>query len=127
MSKYAITMSPDKVLTPTTVYNWRFDLKKELLKKRNFRSDFSGKLITEATGCHMHEGIVTRGMVPKSISWHLLIYSEVNCFLLLPEEHIPQPPSREWCLQKAYEYYGRDAVREWFYGLPWKACPFQLE
>lgn len=125
---YFVTLDPAKtVLNDKTVYNWRFFLKKELLNKRGWKSDFSGKPISDNTGCHMHEGIVTRGMVPRGIAWHLLIFNEINCFLLLPEEHIPSPPSREWAIQKAYEYYSREVVRDWFYGLPWKGkLPFQL-
>lgn len=100
-----------------SLYEWRQFLKKELLRKRKYRSDFSGKPLRQR---HMHEGILTRANVPKNISWHIKIYHEYNCFLLLPEEHIPQPPSREWCILRSYELYGKDAVIEWYYSLPWK-------
>jgi len=110
-----------------SVYDWRYYLKSELLKKRNYRSDWSGRLLTEETGCDMHEGIVTRGMVHKSIWWSFLIYHEINCFLLLPEEHRIIPPSKEWCIQKAYERYGHDAVKGWYESLPFKVRPFILE
>lgn len=126
-----------KYLTPDTWYvneklvtvnnknfsEWREYLKRELLFRRRYRSDFSGKLITEYTGCHVHEGILPRAVVPKSVWWHYKIFHEFNCFLLLPEEHIPQAPSREWCIQHAYERYGREEVRDWMYGLPWKGEP----
>jgi len=125
--KYTITMTPDQLVTYSMICDWRFKLKTELLKKRKFRSDWSGKLITDATGCHMHEGIVTRATVPRSINWHYMIFHEVNCFLLLPDEHIPQPPTPAWCLQKAYEYYGHDAVKDWYDSLPFKVKPFILE
>lgn len=106
-----------------SIYDWRQFLKKELLIKRNWKSDWSGeKLLT----CEMHEGIVTRAMVPKSIKWHYLIYDERNSFLLLPSEHRPNPPSKSWCVGRAYELYGRDVIRDWFYGLPWKSIPFRL-
>ena len=120
MSRPSLPLSPIHLLDAeeiTAVYEWRQFLKKELLKKRKYRSDLSGKPLTQ---CHMHEGILTRANVPKSIWWHVLIYHEINCFLLLPEEHIPQPPSREWCIQKAYDRYGSEVVQEWFYNLPWK-------
>ena len=102
---------------------WRKYLKEELLEKRNYKSDFSGKKLSS---CHMHEGILTRANVPKSLKWHILIYHEYNCFLLLEEEHIPFPPSREWCIEKSYELYGRDKVRFWYYHLPFKVFPFHL-
>ena len=123
---YTITIDPNDFIKEKAVYDYRFMLKRELLKKRGYKSDWSGKPISDVTGCHMHEGIVTRSMVPKSLWWQLLIFAEPNCFLLLPSEHIPNPPSREWAVMKAYEYYGRDVVREWFYSLPWKSVPFQL-
>lgn len=102
---------------------WRKYLKEELLEKRNYKSDFSGKNLSS---CHMHEGILTRANVPRSLKWHILIYHEYNCFLLLEDEHIPQAPSREWCIKKSYELYGRDKVRFWYYHLPFKVFPFQL-
>jgi len=104
---------------------WRDTLKRALLQERNYRSDLSGKLLIY-NGCHLHEGIVSRATVPRGIWWHYRIFHSCNSILLLPDEHIPQPPSREWCVGKLYEYYGRDAVRDWFYSLPWKAIPFHL-
>lgn len=125
---YTVTLSPENLINEKTVADWRFELKRKLLDKRGWRSDFSGKPITEATGCHMHEGIISRAKAPKNLLWHILIFHEINCFLLLPEEHIPKPPSREWCLQKAIEYYGHDVVKEWYYSLPYKGSrPFILE
>lgn len=115
----------DNEVNNKTIHGWRLFLKQELLKQRHYRSDFSGRLITEGTGCEMHEGIVTRAVVPKGIWWHYMIFHPYNCFLLLPEEHHPAP-SKEWAISKAYALYGREAVREWFYGLPWKVVPFHL-
>ncbi len=107
-------------------YEWRQYLKSELLKRRGYRSDMSGLPITRSTGCEMHEGILTRANVPKGIRWHRQIYHEYNCFLLFTEEHIPCPPSRQFCIDRSYYLYGREAVRDWFYSLPFKALPFQL-
>jgi len=106
------------------IYEWRTFLKLELLKKRKFRSDLSGKSLVG--NCDMHEGILTRANVPKSIDWSWQIYHEFNCFLLLREEHIPLPPDREWCIQKAYQLYGKREVRDWYYELPFKIFPFSL-
>ncbi len=112
-----------------TMGEWRYKLKMYLLEKRGYKSDWSGKPLTDLSGAHLHEGIVTRATVNRSLWWHYLIFSEVNCFLLLPEEHIPliHGLNREWCIQKAYELYGREAVREWYESLPFKVKPFILE
>lgn len=109
------------------VGSWRFKLKQYLLEKRDYKSDWSGKPLGDSF--HMHEGIITRANVNRSIWWSFLIYHEVNCFLLLPEEHIPLVSglTRQWCVQRAYEMYGREAVRSWFYDLPFKFRPFELE
>jgi hypothetical protein len=117
----------DHGVTNNTLPAWRAVLKQELLKRRQYRSDFSGRLITYESGCEMHEGILSRAAVPKSVDWHWMIMSPYNCFLLLPEEHRPSPPSKEWAISKAYALYGRENVRRWFYGLPWKrGVPFEL-
>ena len=105
------------------MYEWRQFLKKSLLEERKYKSDLSGKYLK---GCHMHEGIISRAVVPKSIKWQYLIFHPYNCFLLLPEEHIPNPPSREWSIEKSFEYYGEESVKNWFYGLPWKVIPFRI-
>lgn len=104
---------------------WREQLKRTLLIERDYRSDWSGVSFMYA-GCHLHEGIITRATVPASISWHYLIFHPYNSVLLLPDEHIPLPPSREWCIRHAYDLYGRDAVLTWYYALPFKAFPYQL-
>ncbi len=121
-----ITLDPDNYTYLKTDSEWREFLKIELLKKRGYKSDYSGKPITRNTGCHLHEGILTRANVPMGIKWHRLIFHEYNCFLLLAEEHIPNPPSRQWCIDKSYELYGHDKVREWYYSLPFKSFQFQL-
>jgi hypothetical protein len=102
---------------------WRTKLKLEIAKRRKYLSDFSGISFID---CDMHEGILPRAVVPKGIDWSYMIYHEYNCFLLLRSEHI-HPPSREWCIQKSFERYGKDQVCEWFYSLPWKSVPFKIE
>lgn len=120
-----VVLNPDDWgVDNSQIFTWRQLLKLKLLEKRKFKSDWSGKIIT--CGCDLHEGILTRANVPKSIWWQYKIFHEYNCFLLLPHEHTPQPPSREWAIQKAYAYYGRDVVRDWYYSLPFKVFPFQL-
>lgn len=105
-------------------HEWRRILRHQLYFDRSGLSDYSAKPLKN--GFDMHEGIVSRAVVPASISWHWMIYHPVNCFLLTREEHIPQPPSREWAIKKAVARYGATAVNEWFYGLPWKVVPFRL-
>lgn len=130
MSKYMITIRPEDCLSIKTVYDYRFRLKMELLEKRGYKSDWSGKPISDVTGCHMHEGIIPRSKAPSGLWWHYRIFAEPNCFLLLPEEHVPSLPhglTREWCIQKAIEYYGHDEVKSWYDSLPFKSRPFILE
>ena len=122
-------LDPDNWLRPVTrdnYWEWRQHLKYELLKKRGYVSDFSGRPIRDWTGCHLHEGILTRANAPKNLPFFYKIFHEVNCLLLLPDEHIPSPPNREWCIEWAYEKYGRDIVRDWFYSIPYKKVPFEL-
>ena len=108
----------------STIFSWRQYLKSELLRQRGYVSDYSGKPLLSV---EMHEGIVTRAAVNKTVPWHYLIYHPYNCFLLSPEEHREVGYKSEWSLQRAYDLYGRDTVREWFYSLPWKGKPpFQL-
>lgn len=121
-------LDPRSISVPYTIPEWREALKWELLHRRNFRSDLSGKslLPNGCLECEMHEGILTRANVPKSIKWSYMIFHEYNCFLLLPAEHRPLPPNREWCILKAYERYSPEKVRAWFYSLPFKVRPFEL-
>ena len=119
-------LNPSNFPEYESLYDWRVFLKKELLKKRGYKSDYSGTPITRYVGVELHEGILTRANVYKGIYWSKMIYHEYNCFLLLQSEHIFRPPSRAWCIQKSYELYGREIVREWYYSLPFKAFPFQL-
>lgn len=71
----------------------------------------------------MHEGIVSRGDVQgwKRNKRHLIMV-EVNCIPLHHDCNINHPPSRQAVWDYQVEYYG-DAVRDWYYGLPWKAGP----
>jgi hypothetical protein len=107
----------------SNISKWRELLKEELLKKRKFKSDLSGQELYE---CHMHEGILTRANVPSCIKWSWMIFHEYNSFLLLPNEHIPNPPSREWCIERSFSLYGKDNVLEWYYSLPFKSFPFRI-
>ena len=49
-----------------------------------------------------------------------MIFHEINCFLLLEDEHIPHPPSRTECYWMAIARYGKVAVDNWIESLPWK-------
>lgn len=129
---FSLYLNPDKLysldpadhdLTNDDIFLWRNHLRERLLELRQYKSDFSGKPLYQV---HMHEGIITRANVPKSLSWQILIFHPYNSVLLTPDEHIPNPPSREWCIQWAYRNFGRDAVRNWYYNLPFKKRPFEL-
>ena len=106
--------------TNDKISEWRLFLKNTLLIKRKYASDLSGKSL-EKFGCHMHEGIIPRAVVPSSIKWSWRIFHEFNVFLLTPDEHIPHPPSRAWCYQNACEKYGKEAVDAWLDSLPFKS------
>jgi hypothetical protein len=112
-----------KSITRHNYWEWRAYLKLELLRKRQWRSDWSGRYLST---CEMHEGILTRANAPLGLPFFWMIYHEYNCFLLLTEEHHPQPPSRGWCIQKSFERYGEDAVRDWFNSIPFKVRPFLI-
>ncbi|MFA7101005.1 MAG: hypothetical protein WC196_04505 [Bacilli bacterium] len=106
-----------------SIFSWRQYLKSELVRQRGNRSDYSGKPLSEI---EMHEGIVTRAVVPKGIWWHYFIFHPYNCFLVSPEEHKQYGHVREWAIQSAYSRYGRDTVIMWFESLPFKVKPFRL-
>lgn len=108
----------------TTIFPWRQYLKAELLRQRSGVSDYS---LTHLKGkVEMHEGIVTRAVVPKNVHWHWMIYHPYNCFLLTPQEHREHGHEREWALKRSYDLYGHENVIEWFESLPWKVRPFKL-
>jgi hypothetical protein len=98
---------------------WRNWLRTELYEARGGNSDLSGVILHG--GFDMHEGIIPRAVVPRSIEWHYMIYHEINCFMLLRDEHIPQPPTRTECYWLAVARYGYEAVEAWIDSLPWKA------
>lgn len=52
-----------------------------------------------------------------------MIFSSVNCFMLLREEHYPQPPSREICYWLAVATHGKAEVDAWVDSLPFKVAP----
>lgn len=108
------------------IFSWRQFLKQVLLWERKYCSDYSGKRFRPLDVIEMHEGLVTRANVPKSISWQYLIYHPYNCFLLTHEEHEKQGHKREWALQRSYELYGRENVIKWFESLPFRVRPFRL-
>lgn len=91
-------------------------LRKYLFVERQQRSDLTQRNLT--TGFDMHEGIFPRRYINKK-SQHLLFHP-FNCFLLLREEHIPEPPSRTVCFWLAVARYGIDQIQEWINNLPFK-------
>lgn len=100
---------------------WRQTLRARLFEQRKGRSDLSGEPLT--SGFHMHEGIFSRAYVPSSVRWNHLIFSGVNCFLLKPDEHIPDPPDRVLCYWIACKHYGQEYVDRWIDSLPFKVRP----
>ena len=115
---------PARVSWSENIFKWRAALKYWLWSEREGRSDLSGEILNHS--CHMHEGILTRGDL-RGVRWQYLIFHPYNCFLLKPEEHIPEPPSREWAVLKSCSRYGEKNVVEWFNNLPFKVKPFRIE
>ena len=75
----------------------------------------------------MHEGILSRNDVrgwkgPKK----LLIMSELNCIPLHHACHLYAPPSRGTVWEYQVEFYGRELLERWYFGLPFKAGPPRL-
>ena len=72
----------------------------------------------------MHEGILSRNDVR---GWKgtkkLLIMSELNCIPLHHKCHMDRPPSREAAWEYQMEFYGRDLLERWYFGLPFKIGP----
>lgn len=69
----------------------------------------------------MHECVLTRNDVR---GWKgtkkLLIMSELNCIPLHHKCHMDHPPSRKAAWKYQEEFYGRDLLEQWYFGLPWK-------
>lgn len=106
------------------IRGWRRFLKEHLLADRDYVSDLTGRrfsFLREEP--QMHEGLITRAVVPSSVEWHPFIFHPINCFLLFESEHIPEPPSRALCYWLAVIRYGKEEVDAWVDSLPWKVPP----
>lgn len=100
------------------VSRWRRHLRDSLAEIRGYSSDLSGVYLHGAFD--VHEGIIPRAVVNKGVDWHWMIFHEINCFLLLQDEHIPNPPSRTECYWMAVARYTKPIVDAWIVTLPWK-------
>lgn len=109
-----------------STYEWRKFLKEKLLLERGSVSDFSGNRFDPHDEIEMHEGIISRAIVPKSLWWQIFTFHPYNSFLVTREEHEKYGHFREWALQRSYELYGRENVIAWFNNLPFKVRPFKL-
>ena len=114
-TNYGINISDEN-----EVKAWREMLRLWLVKDRNFLCDYCGKSLT--TSFDMHESLVTRQAAQKA-KWKGLIYAEQNCTVLHRECHEKVQSDRDWAFERLSELYGADAIREWYYGLPWKGKP----
>lgn len=102
---------------------WRKRLRRDLYRVRSGWCDVCGHWLHKR-GFEVHEGIVTRrdvqGWRYPERAW---IFTEFNCVLLCPTCHRPTPPSRQavWDLQ--CKRYGEEAMKKWYYSLPFKVFP----
>ena len=99
---------------------WRSHLKRALLKKRGGTCNKCGIELTEYTGGHLHEALVTRAEIPFFVPWHYRIHSEANCLILCVKCHMISAPSKKWAWDYLSNQYGEEAIKEWLEGLPWK-------
>lgn len=100
------------------IYEWRDYLRHRLYIKRKGKSDLTGK--TLGHGFHMHEALFQRRWLPKDEQ--LCLFTEYNVLLLRPEEHIPEPPSREEAYRILRGYY-EEELDKWVETLPFKVKP----
>lgn len=94
-------------------------LRKFLFIERQERSDLTQRTLTHFD---MHEGIFPRRYV--NTAKQSLLFHPYNCFLLLREEHIPEPPSRALCFWLSVARYGLDHINRWIDFLPFKTKDF---
>lgn len=100
------------------ISRWRSFLRSRLYDLRKGRSDLT--LHDAGQGFDIHESLIPRRLIPRSINWHWMIYNSINCMILLRDEHIPYPPSRTEAYWLACVRHGKEAVDTWLDGLPWK-------
>lgn len=103
------------------ISRWRSFLRSRLYDLRKGRSDLTFR--NAGGGFDIHESLIPRRLIPRSISWHWMIFNSINCMILLPQEHIPFPPSRTESYWMACVRHGKEVVDAWIDGLPWKVPP----
>lgn len=101
-----------------SVAEWRRLLRAQVYADRGMRSDLSHRPLTQAFD--LHEGCFSRRWVGKKNELQYLLFSGPNVFILLPSEHIPQPPSSTICYWLSVCRYGKSFVDRWLDSLPWK-------
>lgn len=97
---------------------WRLHLRKKLWTARGSVSDLTKRPCI--WGFDLHEGLFSRKYVPKT-AWQALLFAGPNCFILSPDEHIPEPPDRVTCYWLSVIRYGKARVDQWIGSLPFKS------
>lgn len=100
------------------VFRWRTFLRARLFDVRKGRSDLTLRSVSR--GFDVHEGLIPRRLIPHSVSWQWMIFSSINCMMLLSEEHYPLPPSRIEAYWLSCVRHGKEVVDNWVDSLPWK-------
>lgn len=100
------------------VDDWRRKLRAQIYADRGMRSDLSQRLLIQAFD--LHEGMHSRRWVGKKNQLQHVLFAGPNVFILLPSEHVPQPPSSTICYWLSVCRYGKDSVDFWLDSLPWK-------
>lgn len=101
-----------------SVAEWRRLLRAQVYADRGMRSDLTQRPLVRAFD--LHEGCHSRRWVGKKNELQYLLFSGPNVFILLPSEHIPQPPSPTTCYWLSCVRYGKVRVDFWLDSLPWK-------
>ena len=103
------------------VRHWREFLRTHLIAVRKIICESCGSNSSWlAHGLHVHEGIVKRNEISKSVPRWWELFSEYNCFILCGECHLNKGLPRAEFYGKAVDRYGKSTVDGWLESLPFR-------
>jgi hypothetical protein len=122
MREMGHAMTPENYMVgESEIKSWRYFLKLYLMEQRGLACENCGsKSRWMLGGSQVHEGIVKRNEISKSVPRWWDIFSEYNCFILCAHCNTSKGLPRERFYQKAVDRYGQAAVDEWLASLPFK-------
>lgn len=117
---YALTPQ-NYMVGESEVRSWRYFLKMYLVATRGPTCDNCGsKSRWMVGGSQVHEGIVKRNEISKSVERWWDIFSEYNCFILCADCNTAKGLPRSRFYHKAVGRYGKGTVDTWLKSLPFK-------